>query len=152
MGTRSRIGLELADGSILSAYHHWDGYPEWLGRILTTHYNTREKVAELIDGGDMSCCWTDERWTTETIQLNPYVQLANSNEKVEEYGPQYYSQRGDNSPPRLDADLCEYLLPDNSEEFAYVFRSGEWVCYNMNQFDDTKLPEIVEIPSGALAV
>jgi hypothetical protein len=136
MATRSRIGLELADGSILSAYAHWDGYPEWMGRILRTHYNTKEKVAELIDGGDMSSPWTNAGWNNETV----------------DQGPLYYSQRGDNCPPRLDADLCEYLLPDNSEEFAYVFRNGEWVCYNMNQFDNTKLPEIVEIPSGALAV
>ena len=47
MSTRSRIGIKLEDGSILSAYHHWDGYPEWLGRILKQHYNTNEKVAEL---------------------------------------------------------------------------------------------------------
>ena len=138
MATRSRIGIELKNGSVLSVYHHWDGYPEWLGRILNTHYNTRQKVAELIDGGDMSSCWTEDRWNSET--------------KAQEYGPQYYSQRGDNCPPRLDADLAEYLLPDNSEEFAYIFRNGEWVCYNMNQFDDSKLPEIVEIPSAALHV
>jgi hypothetical protein len=136
MATRSRIGLELPDGSILSAYHHWDGYPEWLGRILTTHSDTRAKAAELIDGGDMSSAWTNAGFNNETVAQ----------------GPLYYSQRGDDCPPRLDADLCEYLLPDNSEEYAYVFRSGEWVCYNMNQFDDTKLPEVVEIPSGALAV
>jgi hypothetical protein len=135
MATRSRIGLELADGSILSVYHHWDGYPSWLGRILETHYNTKDKVEELIDGGDMSSAWTNAGFNNETVAQ----------------GPLYYSQRGDNCPPRLDADLCEYLLPDNSEEFAYVFRNGEWVCYNMNRFDDTKLPEVVEIPSGALA-
>jgi hypothetical protein len=127
MATRSRIGIELSDGSILSAYHHWDGYESWLGRILKTHYNSKELAAELIDGGDMSTCWNEENQ------------------------PEYYSARGENCPPRLDADLCEYLLPDNSEEYAYVFRNGEWVCYNMNQFDDSKLPEIVEIPSGALA-
>jgi hypothetical protein len=136
MATRSRIGLELPDGSILSAYAHWDGYPEWMGRILRTHYNTKDKVAELIDGGDMSSPWTNAGFSNETV----------------EQGPLYYSQRGDDCPPRLDADLCEYLLPDNNEEFAYVFRNGEWVCYNMNQFDDSKLPEIVEIPSAALAV
>jgi hypothetical protein len=127
MATRSRIGIELRDGSILSAYHHWDGYESWLGRILRTHYNSKELAAELIDGGDMSTCWNDDNQ------------------------PEYYSARGENCPPRLDADLCEYLLPDNSEEYAYVFRSGEWVCYNMHQFDDSKLPEVVEIPSGALA-
>jgi hypothetical protein len=137
MATRSRIGIELPDGSILSAYHHWDGYESWLGRILRTHYNSKELAAELIDGGDMSLCWTDERWDASADGS---------------YGPQYYSQRGDDCPPRLDADLCEYLLPDNSEEYAYVFRDGEWVCYNMHQFTDSKLPELVEIPSGALAV
>ena len=49
MATRSRIGLELKNGSIISVYHHWDGGPNWLGRILKTHYNTKDKVAELID-------------------------------------------------------------------------------------------------------
>ena len=56
MATRSRIGLRLADDSILSVYHHWDGYPQWLGVTLRDKFNTREKVAELIDGGDISCC------------------------------------------------------------------------------------------------
>ena len=136
MATRARIGLELKDGSILSAYSHWDGYPEWLGRILRTHYNSKDKVAELIDGGDMSSPWTNAGFSNETVAQ----------------GPLYYSQRGEDCPPRLDADLCEYLLPNNSEEFAYVFRGGEWVCYNMHRFDDSKLPEVIEIPSGALAV
>ena len=128
MATRSRIGLELADGSILSAYHHWDGYETWLGRILKTHYNSKELAAELIDGGDMSTCWNEENQ------------------------PEYYSARGEDCPPRLDLDPLGYLHPDKSEEYAYLFRNGEWVCYNMHQFDDSKLPEIVEIPSGALAV
>ena len=136
MATRSRIGIELSDGSILSAYHHWDGYESWLGRILNTHYNTRQKVAELIDGGDMSSCWNDEVW-------------GKSRTDGQKYGPEYYSQRGEDCPPRLDANLEEYL--SDGEEYAYIFRNGEWVCYNMNQFNDND-PEIIEIPSGALAV
>jgi hypothetical protein len=136
MATRGRIGIMLSDESVLSVYHHWDSYPEWLGRILNTHYNTREKVAELIDGGDMSSCWTEERWDSET--------------KVQEYGPQYYSQRGDDCPPRLDANKYDYLA--DGEEYAYLYTlNGEWVCYNRNEFG-SKYPEVVEIPSGALAV
>jgi len=135
MATRARIGVELKNGSVLSVYHHYDGYPEWLGRILTTHYNSRSLAAELIDGGDMSSCWTDERWDDTGVKGV--------------YGPQYYSQRNEDCPPRLDADLCEYLR--EGEEYHYVFRAGEWVCYNMNTFVE-KLPEVVEIPSGALAV
>jgi hypothetical protein len=135
MGTRARIGLELADGSILSVYHHWDGYPEWLGRILNTHYNTQDKVAELIDGGDMSSCWTDSRWDDSADGS---------------YGPEYYSQRGEDCPPRLDEDMDEFF--SDNEEYSYIFRNGNWYAYDMHQFEDMVAPEPVEIPSAALAV
>lgn len=126
MATRSRIGLELSDGSILSAYHHWDGYPEWLGRILRTHYNTKEKASELIDGGDMSTCWDDNNQ------------------------PEYYSARGEDCPPRLDANIYDYVA--DGEEYAYLYNlNGEWVCYDRHEYGN-RMPEVVEIPSGALAV
>ena len=136
MATRARIGLELKDGSVLSSYHHWDSYPEWLGRILKTHYNTKEQVSELIDGGDMSSCWTDERWDDTGV--------------VGVYGPQYYSQRGENTPPRLDKDLGEYL--QNSEEYSYVYTQlSGWLCYDTCSWRDSYM-EGQEIPEGALAV
>ena len=138
MATRSRIGIQLKDNSVLSVYHHWDGYPEWLGRILTTHYNSREQVADLIDGGDISSCWNDTVWGEDRTD-------------GQKYGPEYYSARGENCPPRLD-DLFEYLDKKNNEEYAYIWTvNNKWVCMNMNQFNDNN-PEKVEIPSGALAV
>ena len=124
MATRSRIGIELKDGSILSAYHHWDGYPEWLGRILNTHYNSKDKASELIDGGDMSVCWNDDNQ------------------------PEYYSARGEDCPPRLDNGMDEFF--SDGEEYSYIFRNGSWVAYDMHQFESQKTPELVEIPSGAL--
>ena len=125
MATRSRIGIQLADESVLSVYHHWDGYPEWLGRILKTHYNTKEKAAELIDGGDMSVAWND------------------NNE------PEYYSARGEDCPPRLDANKYDYLA--DGEEYAYLFVNNEWVCYDRHQFEENTMPTVAEIPTGALA-
>ena len=136
MSTRSRIGLELSDGSVLSVYHHWNGYTSWLGRILQTHYNSYEKASELIDGGDMSLCWTDERWDDSGVKGV--------------YGPQYYSQRGDDSPPRLDKNMDEFFA--DGEEYSYIFRNGNWYAYDMHQFDDMVAPKPIEIPSGALAV
>ena len=121
MATRARIGLELKDGSVLSVYHHWDGYPEWLGRILKTHYNTKEKVAELIDGGDMSVCWNNDNQ------------------------PEYYCS---DCPPRPDKDLGEYL--QNSEEYSYVYTEDEgWLCYDTCSWRESYM-EGQEIPSGAL--
>ena len=107
-----------------------------MGRILNTHYNSREQAAELIDGGDMSCAWTKDRWTGKKV-----AEYVTENVEVEQYGPQYYSQRGEDCPPRLDNTLQQYL--SDGEEYAYIFRDGEWVCYDMNEFNDNE-PELTE--------
>ena len=132
MATRSRIGIELSDGSILSVYCHWDGYPEFNGVKLVEHFNSRDAVTELIDGGDISALWTNAGWNNETLP---------------ETGPLYFSSRGENCPPRLDADLCDYLLAVNAEEYHYLFRSGKWVCYEMNPLGN-ELPKLTEIPAA----
>ena len=136
MGTRSRIGIKLSDCSILSVYHHWDGYPEWLGVVLEREYNTREKVAELIDGGDMSSCFSDSEYDYEKqefIKRDPR--------------PTYYAERGEDCPPRIDNNINEYL--DNGEEFAYIFDlDNKWICYDRHEFYDDKDPEIVPIPAN----
>ena len=49
MATRSRIGLLIGDESVVSVYHHWDGYPQWLGVHLRQNYTTKEKISELLD-------------------------------------------------------------------------------------------------------
>jgi hypothetical protein len=111
-----------------------------LGRILKTHYNSRELAAELIDGGDMSSCWTNERWSNDLLDRTR-----------QKYGPNYYSYRGEDCSPRLDANKYEYLA--NGEEYAYLFTlDGEWICYDRHQFEENTMPTIAEIPSGALAV
>jgi hypothetical protein len=134
MSTRSRIGIQLADDSILSVYCHYDGYPEFNGVKLVEHFNSYEKAAELIDGGDISCLWTNTGWNNEVLPTT---------------GALYYSSRGEDIPPSLDNTLDEYLK--DGEEYAYLYRDGEWVCYDTKSWSETYLQQ-VEIPSGALAV
>ena len=119
MSTRSRIGLQLADGAILSVYHHWDGYPEWLGVMLKKNYNTREKIAELLDGGDISCLASDTDWDRK--ECEPHVL--------------YYNARGENTAPRLDANVDDYF--EGGEEYAYIFTlDHKWECYALTHKTD----------------
>ena len=123
MATRSRIGLQLKDESILSVYHHWDGYPQWLGVTLNEKFNTKDKVAELIDGGDMSSCDSNDDWDRKELG---------------ETAPLYYNDRGDNTEPRLDLNFDDYVNNANAcEEFVYVFtRDNKWECYEINHSYD----------------
>ena len=115
MATRARIGIQNDDGTIRSVYHHWDGYPDWLGRALREHFNTVDKVNTLIDGGDMSSCYTN---------------LGFNNETRETTGPLYYSERGENVPAKVNTNFDNYMQYNNaSEEFYYLFLNDEWKCY-----------------------
>ena len=142
MSTNSIIALELSDGSFLSAYHHWDGYPEWLGRILNTHYTDKESVSELIDGGDMSVCWTDDTFH------GPHGMG-----KKKEYGPQYYSERGEDCPPQHAQNLKELFeqCENCGAEYLYIFErfGAGWICYNTRSWDDN-YKGVETIPQGAL--
>ena len=139
MGTRSLIGKQLNDGSILGVYCHYDGYPEFNGRVLRDNFNTADKVAALIDGGDMSCTWTNAGWNNETLP---------------ETGPLYYTSRGEsiaNNEPELSKDHGEYLMlsANADEEYSYLFADGEWMCYNTRTWDE-KYMEREEIPVGSI--
>ncbi len=130
MATRARIGLLLGTEHVLSVYHHWDGYPSWLGVFLQQNYTTKDQIAELLDGGDISCIDSDTDW---------------NNEKVDNH-VQYYNDRGEKTEPRLDLSVEDYIENENSicEEYAYLFVNNEWKCYDL----ETKLE--VEIKERGL--
>ena len=119
MATRSRIGLLLETGYVLSVYHHWDGYPQWLGVTLKEKFNTREKVAELLDGGDISCIDSDTDWNRNDVPNHVL----------------YYNARGEKTEPRLDANVDDYF--DGGEEYAYIFTLDHtWECYSLSHERD----------------
>ena len=121
MATRSRIGLLLETGYVLSVYHHWDGYPEWLGVTLQRKFDTYDLVAELLDGGDVSCIDSTTDWNLDKVENHV----------------QYYNDRGEDTEPRLDTTVEDYLA--NGEEYAYLFENNEWVCYDLHYTE----PQIV---------
>ena len=151
MATRSRIGIVLEDDSILSAYHHWDGYPEWLGVTLKKHYNTDEKVAELIDGGNMSSCWSNRVYDNEKQEFV----------EQDTYSPEYYvkEHKNDDEIPILSKSLGELVEIDMGEEYVYLWFMGEWNCYSIRVRHDDEwnmvdtsispviIPDVTEVKS-----
>ena len=146
MATRARIGLKLEDGSIISAYHHWDGYPEWLGVTLKEHYNTKEDIAKLIDGGNMSSCYSDNQCDEEKQEF------VKNDPKPEYYG-------GDDERPRLSRNFTQFAFDSKSgEEYLYLFVDNEWNGFSLDhkyseedwEILDTKVNP-VEIPEPEVA-
>ena len=145
MATRARIGLKLEDGSIISAYHHWDGYPEWLGVTLKEHYNRKEDIAKLIDGGNMSSCYSDNQYDEEKQEF------VKNDPKPEYYG-------GDDERPRLSRNFTQFAFDSKSgEEYLYLFVDNEWNGFSIDHkyYDDYEIADTkinpVEIPEPEVA-
>ena len=55
MSTRSYIAKQIGDNKYRTIYCHSDGYLTYNGAMLLDHYNSPEKLDELLRLGDLSC-------------------------------------------------------------------------------------------------
>ena len=147
MGTRSRIGYQLPDNSIVSVYCHWDGYLEGNGRILAEHYQDREAVKELIDGGSMSSLRTRGKWNANSLrdENGEYVcDAAGYLRYDDDRDPQplYYTERGEELEI-THGDFEEFTSGNTGEEFAYLYTiDGKWRAYKIG-WGDTNTEELL---------
>ncbi len=112
MGTRSRVAVMHGD-VCKSVYCHYDGYLDYTGRILLSHYDSTAANA-LIARGDNS-------GVKETLEgMNFYEDREAEGEDVEEFV---------NSTPWAVAHSFEEFLDQVQGccgEYYYVMRDGVW--------------------------
>jgi len=145
----------MHDHTVVSSYCHWDGYVEHNGKILVEHYQNREDVQELIDGGSMSSLRTRGSWNHDSPlrdENGEYIHDAAGYLKYKndrEPQPLYHSERGDGEEPShtsfdqfVSGNLC-------GEEYAYLFDLNDnWKAFKTGLFDAV---ERVEIPNYVTA-
>jgi len=117
MATRARIAFETKVGEIVSAYHHWDGYPAGLGYNLIKNYvGDRDKFMEAVMLGDAS------NWGKTPYPSTSEHSFDNAEDDVSVY---YGRDRGeDNVGPVTFTDMADFAENWNcaGEEYAYVLR------------------------------
>ena len=120
MATRSRIAIEKEDGTVLSIYCHWDGYPSNNGKILQENYQDREKVEKLISLGDIS-------------SLAPEVDIPEGsdhsfNNPDRNIMTAYHRDRGEDLNRPLANGTQEEFVRSDVEEYGYLFsKEGKWL-------------------------
>jgi len=128
MATRSRIGIELKDGKILTSYIHFDGYLAGLGYNLVSNWMNYDKVLEAIQLGDAST------WAQTVGVKHSFSYLEQDALTKEQYAlafdhmNTYYGRdRGeqDVGPQTFDNEYQYLTFGDPAgEEFNYLFKSA----------------------------
>ena len=113
MATRGQIAYLADSNSIFSIYIHFDAYPESLGKILTTNFNSDEQAKNLVmDGNDIR--FIDEDGTVERYDKGGAIQIT------------------DDEPADLFSEL--YDNADRSAaNYVYVWLEDKWVALDMNK-------------------
>jgi len=159
MGTRSRIGIELKDHSVVSVYCHWDGYPSFNGKMLEKYYTKREDVKQLIDGGSMSCLRTRNHWNAGPslkdengdfiFDSEGFMMLKDDREPQ----PQYHAERPDEELEVMHSTFDEFCRDNMDEEYCYLYSlDGQWKCWHLASRQNEEgrwytSPERTEIPA-----
>ena len=115
--TRSTITLSTPEG-YETIYCHWDGHPSSNGKILLDHYDTEDKVKELIALGSLSTL--NKKIAPEEGDKHSFCHPA-KNVTVA-----YYRDRGEGTYPSIMHYDQLIQLQANREDFNYVFEDGEW--------------------------
>lgn len=140
MGTRSRIAIQNADGTLESIYCHWDGYPSNNGVILQEHYQDETKVRELISLGDLSSL------APQTTPKGPHS-FEDPEERV---CVAYQRDRGETEVGSRKSDNLKELIEltgGSWGEWLYVFnpQTSGWGVVDMHGTKELKqLNEVLE--------
>lgn len=118
MATRSTISIQNADDTIDSIYCHWDGYPSNNGALLLEHYNTEDKIRELISLGSLSSL----REKVKPIEGSKHsFETPDSDVTIA-----YHRDRGENLQINKFSCISEYNMQRNREAWNYLWKDGAW--------------------------
>ena len=146
MATRARIGIQQKDGTIISAYQHWDGYLSGLGYNLCEHWTDAKKVLKAIKLGNSS------KWGQI---IGNKIDFDDRSDEMHDVQNVYYGRdRGEKDQgPRTFKNEDEYLKDgfNSGEEFIYLMKQeGEKEFYSDTEIGTWYYAESTYTDSGKI--
>ena len=149
MSTRAAIAkLNTNTNEAKLIYCHSDGYLEYTGKILNEHYNSEDRVDELLSYGDLSII-NENIGEKLDVSFNDYTAFANK-KQCRFYG----RDRGEKNKEATNLSntdcaenaLLEYSFENMDVDFVYAFdtRLQKWYVYkDINCMGDELYGELV---------
>ena len=138
MATRARIAFETKVGEIVSAYHHYDGYPAGLGYNLIKNYvGDRDKFIEAVMLGDASY------WGSTPYPSTSQHSFNNAEDDVNVYYGRDRSEENVGYVTHKDFEDFAANWDNAGEEYAYVLRLDGKLTM-IERYADNKIVEDAE--------
>jgi hypothetical protein len=123
MATRSTIAIKTPEG-IRSIYCHYNGYPEYNGKVLNENYTDPVKINQLLDLGDISVLDEDVGvWRQDFNDPTPGITLAYGRDRGETDVEARYHPDVDSWLEFRERSGCEY---------GYIWTGDNWETFTMD--------------------
>lgn len=122
MSTNATISVVTKEG-VYTVYNHWDGYPDYLLKMLTENYNDLRKATELVKNGDISV--VKERCDGDGAHT--------FNNPIPGQTIYYGRDRGEKGTAPAITPLEEFKTQGaevstyGRQEYNYVYANGQWM-------------------------
>lgn len=128
MATRSFIGIEEEPEVYKFIYCHWDGYLEYNGMILNEAYKTRDKVIDLVNGGDISSLGVDPNLEITFNEPVPTIYMEDDIEDTNQVFTVRYGEDDSNISFSLEGkEELDEVLKLGRVPYIYVYTlDDEW--------------------------
>ena len=139
MATRSVIAKldNSLNFPVQAIYCHNDGYLEYNGRLLNTHYTNEDKVNKLLVEGDTSSLGREIG-----IKTDFNSSCFNKGDNFAYQCKFYHRDRGEKNKQATqlkdESALLEFAFEQCDAEVVYMFAYGAWYVYdNSNKIGDS---------------
>ena len=151
MSTRAAIAkLNTNTNEAKLIYCHSDGYLEYTGKILNEHYNSEDKVDELLSYGDLSII-NENIGEKLDVSFNDYTAFANKKQcrfYMRDRGEKNKKATNLSNTDCAENALLEYGFENMDVDFVYAFDTvlqRFYVYDNINSMGDELDESLVRV-------
>tara|TARA_Y100001963_G_C6628524_1_gene375142 strand:+ start:105 stop:566 length:462 start_codon:yes stop_codon:yes gene_type:complete len=132
-GTRWNVGIEGPGGKVTAVYGHYDGYPEYVGKLLKQYYRNPSVIKQLIKLGKSGISTLGKKIGKKHAFDMPYEEK----EKLG-YTTFYGRDRGESGNMSTTfknmAEFGEKFMKSGGAEFGYVWstKDKKWYMFDYN--------------------
>ena len=125
--TRWSVGIEDPGGKVTSVYGHYDGYPDYVGKLLKKHWSNPSLVKQLIKLGQQGISTLGKK-----IGKKHDFDLHYAEKEKLGYTTFYGRDRGESGNYTKIAKDRTQIKTNSGEEFVYIYSVKDKKWYYRN--------------------
>ena len=128
--TRWNVAVEMPNGKVTAVYGHYDGYPQYVGKLLKKYYSQGGKVRDLVKLGKQGISTLDK-----SMKGGKNHSFNNPKDGETVFYGRDRGEKGSMTSKWGNRDKVKF---DSGEEYAYIYNMKEKKWYYKSRYSNPR--------------